>query len=207
MINDPCCNAPQIVAGVTQFTPAIPKFYWDVDSQEQGIKQMCKTICLIIDYLNQVADQVNLDTDAIAKLEEDFKAFVEHGFDDYYREQMEKWFNDNAWAIYQKIAKQVYFGLTDDGYFCAYVPDSWNEITFDTGAVYGRTDYGRLCLKFDAEGQGVIDNTYSYSLSTSVKKFEKLIADLEVNSKRTDSAFDTLFTNIDQDLSKAGDNV
>lgn len=207
MINNPSCNAPQIVAGVTQFTPAIPKFYWDVDSQEQGIKQMCKTICLIIDYLNQVADQVNLDTDAIKKLEEDFKAFVEHGFDDYYREQMEKWFNDNAWTIYQKIAKQVYFGLTSDGYFCAYVPDSWKEITFDTGAVYGRSDYGRLCLKFDAAGQGVIDNTYSYSLSTSVKKFEKLIADLEVNSKRTDSCFDTLYTNLDQDVSRAGDNV
>lgn len=201
-----CDDNPQVIAGLTQFTPSIPKFYWDVDSQEQGIKQLCKTVCTVIDYLNQVADQVNLDTDAIAKLEADFKEFVEHGFDDYYREQIEQWFKDNAWILYQSMSKQVYFGLTDDGYFCAYVPDSWKEVTFDTGAVYGRSDYGRLVLKFDAEGKGVIDNTYSYTLSQP-KQVEQLIADLEVNAKRTDSTFDTLFTNIDHELSKAGDNV
>ena len=206
MINNCCDDNPQVIAGLTQFTPSIPKFYWDVDSQEQGIKQLCKTVCMVIDYLNQVADQVNLDTDAIAKLEAQFKEFVEHGFDDYYREQIEQWFKDNAWLLYQSIAKQVYFGLTDDGYFCAYVPDSWKEITFDTGAVYGRSDYGRLILKFDAEGKGVIDNTYSYSLAEPTK-VEQLIADMEVNGKRTDSCFDTLFTNVDETLSKAGDNV
>lgn len=63
-----CDDNPQVVAGVTQYTPSIPKFYWDVDSQEQGIKQLCKTICMVIDYLNEVADQVNLDTADIADL-------------------------------------------------------------------------------------------------------------------------------------------
>lgn len=211
MINNPSCNTPQVVAGVTQFTPAIPKFYWDVDSQEQGIKQLCKTVCMVIDYLNQVADSVNIDKEAIEKLETDFKAFVEHGFDDYYRAQMEQWFKDNAWTIYERTAKQVYFGLTDDGYFCAYVPDSWNEITFDTGAVFGRSDYGRLILKFDAEG--AIDNTYSYSLnnwqslSTELKKMlVQLGADLETNAKRTDSVFDTVFTNVSETIAKSSDN-
>lgn len=212
MINNPSCSTPQVVAGVTQFTPAIPKFYWDVDSQEQGIKQLCKTVCMVIDYLNQVADSVNIDKEAIEKLETDFKAFVEHGFDDYYRAQMEQWFKDNAWTIYERIAKQVYFGLTDTGYFCAYVPDSWKEITFDTGAVFGRSDYGRLILKFDAEG--AIDNTYSYSLnnwqslSTELKKMlVQLGADLETNAKRTDSVFDTVYTNIDQNLGRDGENI
>ena len=216
MISD-CCGNPQVIAGLTTFTPTIPKFYWDVDSQEQGIHQLCKTVCMVIDYLNQVADQVNLDTDAIAKLEADFKAFVEHGFDDYYREQIEKWFEANAWQIYKLLAKQVFFGLTDDGYFCAYVPDSWAEITFDTGAVFGRSDYGRLCLKFDAIGEGVIDNTYGYSLNESGynptdidtinAKLDSLVADLEITTRRGDSAFATLFTNLDKEVSKGGDNV
>ena len=56
--------------------------------------------------------------------------------------------------------KQVYFGLTSDGYFCAYVPDSWSDITFDTGATYGTETYGRLILRFDSDGSGVIDNTH-----------------------------------------------
>lgn len=38
------------------------------------------------------------------------------------------------------IARFVTFGLTDDGYFCAYIPDSWDNIDFST------TEDGRLCL-------------------------------------------------------------
>lgn len=203
----------QIIAGLTTFTPTIPKFYWDVDSQEQGIKNLCICLEKTIAFLNQVADQVNIDTAAIAELQEQFKKFMESGFDDYYREQIEKWFNDNAFNIYKLIAKQVFFGITDDGYFCAYVPDGWEEITFDTGAVFGRSDYGRLCLKYDATGHGVIDNTYSYSLnnwqsvSSEVKQMlVQLAADLETNSKRTDSVFNTLYTNIEQELGRDGEN-
>lgn len=67
-----CDGAPDVVAGLTTFTPTIPKFYWDVDSQEQGIKQLCKTVQMLIDYLNEVAAQVNLDTDSIEELLKEF---------------------------------------------------------------------------------------------------------------------------------------
>lgn len=167
----------------------------------------------VVDKLNSVIDNANVMSDAIAdnaaaikELQELFQKFQESGFDDYYRAQIEQWVKDNMENIIRDSIKMVFFGLTDDGYFCAYVPDSWKEITFDTGAVYGRSDYGRLILKFDAEGEGVIDNTYSYSLAEPTK-VEQLIADLEVNGKRTDSCFDTLFTNVNETLSKAGDNV
>ena len=227
MIDD--CGGPfPPIPGLTNFTPAIPKFYWDVDSQEQGIRQLCKVVCKVIEFANEICDQTNLNTEDIKKLYETFKDFVEHGFEKYYEQQLEKWFLDNAWKIYDRIAHQVYFGLTSDGYFCAYVPESWGEIQFDTGAVYGRSDYGRLVLKFepDPAAQNVIDNTYSYSLNDwnitgdIIGKIDRLIADLEVDSKRTDSTFDTLFTNLDQtvakpqgnkvpdkSLTKAGDNV
>lgn len=32
------------------------------------------------------------------------------------------------------IAKFVWFGLSDDGYFIAIIPESWNEIVFSTSA-------------------------------------------------------------------------
>lgn len=195
-----CDGTPGVIAGVTTFTPTIPKFYWDVDSQEQGIKQLCKTVQMLIDYLNEVADQVNLDTDSIEELEALFKKFQESGFEDYYEKQLEQWLNENVTQIYKLLARQVYFGLTSDGHFCAYVPDSWNDIEFDTGAVYGRSDYGRLILRFEPNpaAQGVIDNTYSYTLAeASNDSVKKLIADLEVNANRTDSAYNALFTNLD----------
>lgn len=160
-------GAPMPTAGVTEFTPAIPKLYWDVDSQEQGIRQLWKVVEKLCRYANDICDQTNLNTTDIAELKKRFEAFVEHGFDDYYAQQIEKWFEDNAWKIYERVAKQVFFGLTSDGYFCAYVPESWREIEFDTGAIYGTEEYGRLILRFAADGHGVINNTgYDASIMT-----------------------------------------
>lgn len=196
----------------TAFTPTLPEFYWNVYSAEQRIKHICNEIDKLVNYADNLGVHLNITHQDVEALKKLFQNFIEHGFEKYYEEQIEKWFQDHAWEIYQKIAKQVFFGLTSDGYFCAYVPDSWKEITFDTGAVYGRSDYGRLCLKFDAES--AIDNTYSYSLnnwqatSSQLKQqLLELVADLETNSKRTDAVFDTVYTNLDTDISKAGDNI
>lgn len=48
------------------------------------------------------------------------------------------------------VIKQVWFGLTDSGYFVAYIPESWKEITFRTTEYDYSTplqpDYGHLVL-------------------------------------------------------------
>ena len=115
-------------------------------------------------------DEYNELKASIAQLFELYKQLVEQGFDKYYEElqkELESWFTENAWQIYKLLAKQVFFGLTDDGYFCAYVPESWKEIEFDTGAIYGTEEYGRLILRFAADGNGVINNTgYDASVMT-----------------------------------------
>ena len=184
----------------------LPAVYDDSLSYYELLAKVVDKLNSVIDNANVMSDAISDNAAAIKELQELFQKFQESGFDDYYRAQIEQWVKDNMENIIRDSIKMVFFGLTDDGYFCAYVPDSWKEITFDTGAVFGRSDYGRLILKFDAEGKGVIDNTYSYSLAEPTK-VEQLIADMEVNGKRTDSCFDTLFTNVDETLSKAGDNV
>ena len=184
----------------------LPAVYDDSLSYYELLAKVVDKLNSVIDNANVMSDAISDNAAAIKELQELFQKFQESGFDDYYRAQIEQWVKDNMENIIRDSIKMVFFGLTDDGYFCAYVPDSWKEITFDTGAVFGRSDYGRLILKFDAEGKGIIDNTYSYNLANPTQ-FEQLIADLEVNGKRTDSCFDTLFTNVDETLSKAGDNV
>lgn len=147
-------------------TPTIPKFYWDVKSQEQRIKVMCCLIQQLIDQYGSTDSQISQNTEAIKELQELFRKFQESGFDEYYEQQVIQWISDNIAILYQQLAKQVFFGLTSDGYFCAYVPDSWSEITFDTGAVYGTEAYGRLILRFDADGHGIIDNEHDTSALT-----------------------------------------
>lgn len=128
-----------------------------------------------LNSINQLVDIVGENCKDIAELQELFKKFIESGFDDYYRDQIEKWFNENAFRIYQLIAKQVFFGLTEDGYFCAYVPDSWKEIEFDTGMNYGTYTYGRLILRYETDGSGVIDNT-GYGQYGEPEPYEELKA-------------------------------
>lgn len=184
----------------TRFTPALPQFYTQVPTMEQGFKELCKNFHKMVCYANELAEKQNVTSEELEKLLEDFEKFKESGFYDYYAEQLEQWIKDNLPWLFQTLASQVYFGLTDDGYFCAYVPESWNDITFDTGAVFGRSDYGRLILRFDASGNGIIDNTYSYS-TNAIDDFEQLIADVEIIGRRGDASYDTLFTNMDVDLS------
>lgn len=49
--------------------------------------------------------------------------------------------------------KMVFFGLTDSGYFIAYIPESWDDITFNTTgydipAPPSVPEYGHLILSY-----------------------------------------------------------
>lgn len=50
-------------------------------------------------------------------------------------------------AIDQTI-KSVFFGLNDDGYFVAYIPNSWDCITFGTIMDCYSPNFGRLTLTY-----------------------------------------------------------
>lgn len=151
--------------------PTLPKLYWEVKSPEQLVANLYCIMDALKNYVNDASDQINANTDKIAELEDLFKKFQESGFDDYYARQVTAWIASNLEFIYDKTVRQIFFGLTDDGRFCAYVPNSWADIKFDTGAVYGTDEYGRLMLRFDATGTGIIDNTgYDSAIMTDTIK-------------------------------------
>jgi hypothetical protein len=134
---------------ITQYTPVIPKLYWDVYSAEQRMKWLCMEWDRIEHYMLDLCNQTNRNSEVIDALQRQFEEFKEHGFDDYYREMLERWILEHfADILTEGIRSVVFFGLTSDGYFVAYRPESWNEIIFDTGAVYGTSEYGRLLLYY-----------------------------------------------------------
>lgn len=169
----------------TAFTPEIPKLYWDVKSQEQRYFVLCEQLHKVICFLDCISDKINLDHNEIEWLKEQFKQFMESGFDDYFYEKMLEWLNTHQQEIWDALGKMVFFGLTLDGYFCAYVPESWSDIVFDTGAIYNTQEYGRLILRYNVEGHGVIDNTGN-QLQTQgnlIAEFESLKARVEKNEE------------------------
>lgn len=157
--NDNCGMPPGIVpyvvpfAGFTEFTTSVPKLYWNVKSQEQRILALCEQFHKMVCYADMLGDKINEDHLEIGELQALFQKFVESGFDDYYAEQVERWIDEHLAYIYRYTAKQVFFGLTLDGYFVAYIPESWEEIAFDTGADYSSDTYGRLILSYLTDGQ------------------------------------------------------
>lgn len=66
-----------------------------------------------------------------------------------------KWMEENALDLVGELVKMVFFGLTDDGYFVAYIPESWNDIIFGTTGlddIIPGVEYGRLTLSLNIGG-------------------------------------------------------
>lgn len=64
------------------------------------------------------------------------------------------WCSENLIDLMSESIKNVFFGLTDSGYFVAYIPESWDDIIFNTSD-YDITlsdrpdiDYGHLILSY-----------------------------------------------------------
>ena len=134
--------------GFTEFTPTIPKMYWDVESQEQRIHTICKQLHKLVCYADMLGDRISMNREDIDELQRLFEQFMESGFDDYYADQVEKWINEHLEYIYRYTIKKIYFGLTEDGYWCAWIPESWEDITFDTIMNYSDPNYGSIVLKY-----------------------------------------------------------
>lgn len=135
-------------ASFTNFTPVLPAFYYDVYSSEQRIKAICMEIDKIINYADSLGVQLNVTHDDVAELQQEFEKFKESGFFDYYAAQIEQWIRDNFNKIMKQILNQgIFFGLTEDGYFCANVA---YQLTFilDTIANYSDENYGRLTITY-----------------------------------------------------------
>lgn len=145
--------------GFTDFTPSIPKMYWDVKSQEQRIHRICELLNKLICYASYLGDEENELALTVEGLLNEFEEFKEGGFTDYYLEQVEKWVNDNLETLYKLLLKQVFFGLTLDGHFVAYIPESWDDIIFDTGFNYDEDTYGRLILRWDVDDSHPVQQT------------------------------------------------
>lgn len=125
-----------------------------------------ETLCKVVDYLNKMmanGNALNQNVqnlyDYVTQLYEILQKFMESGFDDYYAEQVVQWIDDHLTWIFTTVVRQVYFGLTLEGYFVAYIPAGWSDIVFDTGADYTLDTYGRLILRWDADSPYTVNQT------------------------------------------------
>lgn len=139
----------------TQFVPTIPKLYWNVRSQEQRILNLFELINKVICYADVLGENVNELYKMVDELRENLESpeFVEHCI-----ELVQKWIDEHMPDIIGKVARIVYFGLTLEGNFVAYIPEgnAWDDVQFDTGADYALDTYGRLMLFYETDANSTV---------------------------------------------------
>lgn len=121
-----------------------------------------EVLCKVVDYLNRVIDNQNNIIDMIGplgteieKLKEELD-FVKEELEkvkngDYfslYIDSLAKWIDQNLQELVGRVVKYIMFGLTNDGYFCAYIPTSWQFLSFDTVVNVDDPLYGHLILRW-----------------------------------------------------------
>lgn len=97
---------------------------------------------------------IETNTPRIEDLEEFKNAMLSGDLPEGVKEGIRNWCNENLIDLMSESIKNVFFGLTDSGYFVAYIPESWDDIIFNTSD-YDITltdrpdiDYGHLILSY-----------------------------------------------------------
>lgn len=138
----------------------IPSVYDESLSYYEQIAKVLSVLEEVIKHLGETDANAEELKRLYYSLKEQFDEFVDGGFEEYYEALLRAWIDENAPSIIKDmLLTGVFFGLTSDGYFCAYKPSTWEDVQFDTGAIYGTEEYGRLILRYEVNGHGVINNT------------------------------------------------
>lgn len=116
---------------------ALPLVYDDCLSEYE-------VLCKVIEYLNKVIASQNDVIEGFEELKSDLSV-------------VQKWIADFepdmvTDMVYKYIAGGVVFGLTESGYFTAYIPQTWNRMRFNTTG-YDITlplqpEFGHLVLSY-----------------------------------------------------------
>lgn len=181
--------------GFTDYVPTVPQLYWNVDGNEQRYHLLCKQLHKLVCYADMLGQKITINHDQIDALEKEFMRFKNGALIDFYEKQVEAWINAHMPDIIGKYIRMVFFGLTLDGYFVAYIPEGtgWDDIIFDTGAVYGSDTYGRLILLMDVDGASPV--MPNYANQSDMGELQRMLADL---TSRVETNESTLYNPLNE---------
>lgn len=120
--------------------------YYDTDLRE--------LICKVTKILSTVEALENWKIEHEAEYEELKKLYddiIAGKFPEEMAKSLYEWTVKNTESIIGAAIKTVFFGLTDDGYFVAYIPESWSDLIFGTSGLDDfpeNVEFGHLTLTY-----------------------------------------------------------
>lgn len=119
------------------------------DSDLGWLIRQCKTNLDAIKVLQDWKNSASATIEDLQKLLDDIAAGV---FPEEIANAIKNFIVKNFYDIVGDMMKMVWFGLTDTGYFVAYIPESWDDIEFfTTGYDYTTVlmpEFGHLVLGY-----------------------------------------------------------
>ena len=119
--------------------------------EDMNLDYILKTIKKVFDDATNLNDwriEHEAEYEQLKQLYDDFMA---GNFPPALYDQLYQWSVENSASIFESLAKMVFFGITDEGYFVAYIPESWEDIIFGTSGLDTTIvglDYGHLILSY-----------------------------------------------------------
>lgn len=108
--------------------------------------KVVKDLLIEVDNLDGWKEQHESEYEELKELYDNLMA---GNYPDIFIDSLTKWIDKYGVDIIATKIKAVHFGLTNDGYFCAYIPESWSDIHFDTVTDPDDSLYGHLMLLYD----------------------------------------------------------
>ena len=112
-------------------------------------------LCKVVSKLNELIEKYASFDDVVAEIQSAIDA-LQKQIDEFDTTYIEKLIND-------KLANMIYVWISDAGYIIYYVPESWDDITFNTTGLdiqneqladnghVANYEYGRLVLSMYAD--------------------------------------------------------
>ncbi len=119
------------------------------DFHELNLSWVIARIKILMDQVKTLEDWRAEHEPEYQELKDLYDAVMSGNFPPSIVAAFEDWMSRNAIDLVGKLVKHVFFGLTNDGYFCAWIPDNWSDITFDTIDTWGDPLFGHLMLMYD----------------------------------------------------------
>lgn len=122
------------------------------DSDLGWLIKIVKQLTEFVDGLEDWKTQHETEYEQLKAL---YDAIMSGAFPESITNAFNQWMQTNALDLVGELVKMVFFGITDTGYFVAYIPDSWADILFNTTGLDifpAGIDFGHLTLSFNDGG-------------------------------------------------------
>lgn len=119
---------------------------------DYNLDWLIKTARNLLDRMDATEKWQEEHQKAYQELKDLYDAVMSGNFPPSIQKAFEKWMRENALDLVGELVKTVFFGLTETGYFCAYIPESWDDIKFGTTGLDDFPEcfdeYGHLTLSY-----------------------------------------------------------